>query len=1742
MNSSFLNPKTRPCGTSKIRTWMTNAKVYLRGKTRKRAKSRKYENEQSLFDWMVNEDRMDQLNSHRLNSIMDRDEYCYHNPFARQLGVRYSSNNAGDGPEFNYEEITRLIQPYVLAEIHNYHKYPSIYKTTFYKQLLKATYNVLLEMPHGRNMDRRHKQLMGVQATAVKYINVGLEARYKLECVKTILWNRRHTYKYFLNPDNTIQIGVEYSSNNAGDGPPVQHFEILDSDTVSGIQTLFDLRNGNVIQTEDFYVLFTCNPIPRIFIQISNGKTLDDLLFYLFGDDKQLQSINYKPFVVCFSWLTILLNNLEDIQQKIGDADVYVNLERILYFGYDMLRARDMNDVSFAIGRAVTTMLDGRLTKQFATCLSDAMSIIFDMDLQSDDDENIFSKIRHVLDNYVMMKDSPLVKKLHKFFMYILTFFLFKDPDFAYGSFGYTKIETELLQKQYSSKGDFAFTVVDTITFLCEKGYQIYKDGYSSSIFHSSDKYVQFHKRCCDIIERSAYINQTEALDENSFLAELDDLLEKGTDILKCAKIMNKFDASVVSRYVNQLRSIRLDILTFRGATKARKAPFGILLFGNSGIGKTSLTRILINQFCNINNLDDEDEYIYFRNCTEEFWNNFRTCMHTLVLDDISNEHPNLGDPKSVNEIIGVMNDANFVPNQASLEDKGRIPLRCKLVVATTNVKNLNAHAYFSCPSAVQRRFPYIITPTVKPEYMDSQTGMLDPSRVPIVPKDSYDDLWYFKVEKVKTTPIDTTRTIQLQATFDLVHDGLEMPEFISWYTQTINEFNKNQNVVEKAVENIRRTKACEICKLPLAYCKCQLQSVEVDLLKFAWLNTCYNVLCEVFSAILLIALPYMGFGRCGYIVHYFLSRPAFARQFFANLGTRACERYARPKYLIGIPAAIAVIFATYKIYQNSHDLQGNNQSKSQEAESKPEQSKSDEVGSKPVPSDIDKRDPVWYNDKFELTPADVSRTTLSSKGNIDNIKRLFSANCVFIRSKVDETYTRPSKAFCIGGQLYITNNHSIPYYDLVEINLTQQSAKQGVTSNISFNLSKCDIYRLPEKDLCCFIVRNLPPKKDLTQYFCEPSFKANTHAFYYGKNEDGSLDERRVTNIKHVVEFTPALIKAVGYIPRVSKWVGFVDEPTSNGDCGSILVSESYYGYCIVGVHMQGSGDIVAASAIDSSVIGELKEWGKRYFIDVSPPILQSQNHKAELVSLHPKSCLRYIEKGHANVFGSFAGFRANSKSKVENTLMHEVAKSFGYVERFGKPVFGWKPYRLAALDCLNIPYKVDTNILDICTKAFIKDIKDTLPKEQLANLHVYDDFTVINGAAGVNYVDKIVRNTSAGFPFRKSKKHFMFAIPPQHDLEDPVDVTDEIKEIYFEILERYRQGKTSGSVFTAHLKDEPVTFAKQEAGKTRVFSGANLPWSMVVRKYLLSFIRVMQENRYLFEAAPGIVAQGPEWEQLYKYVVAFGRDKIVAGDYGKFDKRMLAAIITSAFTFIHDICEYSGNYTAEDLRVVQAIGFDVAFSLQDFNGDLIQLFGSNPSGHPLTVIINCIVNSLYIRYAYYMENPQKECHTFKQNVNLMTYGDDNIMGVSDNVPWFNHTVISARLADIGVIYTMPDKTSESVPYITIDDASFLKRTWRMEKAVGKHMAPLDEESIEKMLLTWVRSKSITEQEQAIAVLSSANREYFFYGKEIFEQKQKMFKEIVTQCDLERFVEESTLPSYKQLLAEYNDRVDPEQ
>nr|UNY42076.1 MAG: polyprotein 1 [Picornavirales sp.] len=796
-------------------------------------------------------------------------------------------------------------------------------------------------------------------------------------------------------------------------------------------------------------------------------------------------------------------------------------------------------------------------------------------------------------------------------------------------------------------------------------------------------------------------------------------------------------------------------------------------------------------------------------------------------------------------------------------------------------------------------------------------------------------------------------------------------------------------------------------------------------------------------------------------------------------------------------------------------------------------QSEVRDKGITPVPKN-DKKENVWYKDQFECTPFDVSLSSLSkSRWNMDDFVKHISANCASYtaRARTEDTVKEKyGKTICIGGHSYLFNNHCIPF-DSFELSIVFQSSKDGVTTNFSTLVTPGQIYRIPERDLLFIQLPSIPPKKDIRDLFAKSSFEGRFDGEYVSRSSNGSIKRSAVLAPKFERKFSFSDPIANVHL-STPIWKGKVLTNTVDGDCGSVLITITSMGPLILGIHVLGGRDCECiALAVDYDLLSSLHT---DIFSDNSPT-LQVGDYTQELVNLSKKATVRFVEEGTMIVYGSLAGFRGKLKSRVIPTLMSDLAVRDGYERNTGPPLMNsWIPWRRALLDMSRPVSHIDLTLLNHCVENFTADILGSLSQEDLGELRIYSLNVAVNGCPGLAYVDKMPRNTSAGFPFRKSKKYFLEAVAAYDDYQHPVKVTAEIEQEMDKIVDCYESGRVYCPVFTASLKDEPTALHKIHEGKTRVFCGAPLPWSLVVRMYLLSVIRLIQKNRFIFEAGPGTIAQSTEWDDIYKYITQFGEHRIVAGDYGKFDKRMPASVILAAFQIIKNIL-MSAGWSAEDLRVVGGIAEDTAFPTIDFHGELIRCYGTNPSGHPLTVIINGLANSLYVRYCYTINHPNRTCSDFKDKVALFTYGDDMIMGVKESCSWLNHTIMQETLAAIDIEFTMAEKTADSVPFIHINQASFLKRCWRFEDQLGCMVCPIDHSSISKMLTMCVESKTVSPQLQAVAVLNTACREYFWYGENIFRQRRALFYEWIDELGLHPYLEDS-LPTWEQLKAEFKD------
>lgn len=96
------------------------------------------------------------------------------------------------------------------------------------------------------------------------------------------------------------------------------------------------------------------------------------------------------------------------------------------------------------------------------------------------------------------------------------------------------------------------------------------------------------------------------------------------------------------------------------------------------------------------------------------------------------------------------------------------------------------------------------------------------------------------------------------------------------------------------------------------------------------------------------------------------------------------------------------------------------------------------------------------------------------------------------------------------------------------------------------------------------------------------------------------------------------------------------------------------------------------------------------------------------------------------------------------------------------------------------------------------------------------------------------------------------------------------------------------------------------------------------------------------------------------------------------------------------------------------------------------------------------------------------------------------------------------------------------------------MKRSFRFDEEVGAILAPLESSSFDKMMTSRVIKSHICSEAHSIAVIETALREYFFYGRKIFEEKSTMMKEIISENNLDHWVRESTFPTFDTLCVDF--------
>lgn len=738
--------------------------------------------------------------------------------------------------------------------------------------------------------------------------------------------------------------------------------------------------------------------------------------------------------------------------------------------------------------------------------------------------------------------------------------------------------------------------------------------------------------------------------------------------------------------------------------------------------------------------------------------------------------------------------------------------------------------------------------------------------------------------------------------------------------------------------------------------------------------------------------------------------------------------------------------------------------------------------------------------------------------------------NCLFLRSNV----------------VLVPSHYFDKYGDILNCSMFKADPfKSG--GKFATRLEKKTSHHIPGTDLVMCYCPNGGSYRDITKHFPTGEYSANVNFHMTYRHHDGKLLKAQGNAVGGKISVEDE--KSYNY-PGY-KYMGTINIDTFNGLCGAVLHSETQ-GSIILGVHLAGVSGKPEGCA--GTVTQAQLQTGYEALRKVNGVLLTGSAEKFETqvlgktvvdptAKLHAKSPLNYMpHESQVEYYGSCPGM-TTSKSEVKVTPISEhVTDVCGVPNIYGPPKmkpewFGWQKC-LENLSIPAVPYEFP--LLDLAIQDYKKDLLVVFKRDLWKGAHPLSDLENISGIPGCKFVDSIKLSTSIGFPLSGTKSKYVFVATTQDELLEwydtyggaPTqqemdrlgsdmhhcfqvvkfipDISDEIERIE----QCYKRGERGYPIAKACKKDEIL--AKE---KCRIFYGNAIALTFLIRKYYLPLLRVLQMNPLVSECAVGINSHGSEWEEFHQHVTRFGMDRLVGGDYGKYDQKLPAQLIIAALRILIDFAEVC-DYTKEDLGVMETMVGDIVYSIIAYNGDLIGLTeGTHISGNSLTVIINGICGSLNLR-CYYYSFPENIGRDFREDVALSTYGDDNIGSVSEDQHHFTIKGASEFLGRYGQTYTMPDKESELLDFLPPEEFEFLKRKSVYHPKLGVHIGALVDQSCFKMLHCFLRSKGSPNTEEVASAMNidTALSEWFNHGEAKYEERRIQMKEIASRAGIDMY------------------------
>lgn len=621
------------------------------------------------------------------------------------------------------------------------------------------------------------------------------------------------------------------------------------------------------------------------------------------------------------------------------------------------------------------------------------------------------------------------------------------------------------------------------------------------------------------------------------------------------------------------------------------------------------------------------------------------------------------------------------------------------------------------------------------------------------------------------------------------------------------------------------------------------------------------------------------------------------------------------------------------------------------------------------------------------------------------------------------------------------------------------------------------DKVTMEDRDICVMRLKSVYTAKDAFK------FVVKRDDFRHVGNLSVRLDVCRykdcITDLPERMIFNTEKVE----IPRGSVLIGDTvhsrllsyDASTIVGDCGAPLTlqqSNRFDCRIWIGLHVGAMRNSKAfATQIDAESLGEAIDHLMKVTADpvVEELSLSETVQQSGLVMSKDIDLFEDETKFADDDFGSIevAGrLSVAVATSVKSGIVKTIAWDLGLLDSIPE-VGALVPMRLA-------PYTRDGEVVfpmvksllpyggmlqTVDTVAFKHAVFIAMEPFAQATVHVSGcDWTFEEAFLGANAGKGLPKSTSVGYPLcvDYKKKTTLFDMKVDDDWDFGSSSMIAFRGQIERLEEMMEKGVRPYFIARAFLKDE----LRKPTKSARYIAGTALHYYVLCRMYFGQFVTSQMNTFKSSGMCPGINPY-QDWEWLRNHVTRNG-PHVWDGDFAGFD-------VSQQPQMLHTLGEYIVSWyglrgaSARSQKIRRMLLLDLFKSRHAVGRahactHVVQWQRSLPSGHFLTTTINSMLSLSAIVGCYADLTLRND---FWETSSAATMGDDNVTGTSSElVDVFNQrTVAEAMMRLYGLTYTAAAKDGKLVDAMSIDEITFLQRSFRVKDKVV--VAPIALKSI---------------------------------------------------------------------------------